>query len=232
MSNVQYEERDRIAIIRMDDGKVNALSPDLIQNLAAAFDRAREHSRAIALFGRPDRFCAGFDLRVMMSGLDELRALVGEGCELLMRIYEHPLPVVVGCTGHALAAGILLVATGDVRIGVRGDFKLGLNELTKSMPVPVFAQELARDRLDPRELVAATLGATIYKPEDALRVGWLDQLVDASELEQRVLEAARRMARHSGSSFAVTKRTLRHRTIDYVRHTLQANLQEFAIQSN
>lgn len=232
MSHVHYEERDRIAVIRMDDGKVNALSPELIQELEAAFEKAREHAHAIAFFGRPERFSAGFDLRVMMSGLDNLRALVGSGCELLMRIYEHPLPVIVGCTGHALAAGILLVAAGDVRIGVRGDFKLGLNELAKSMPVPIFAQELARDRLDPRELVAATLGATIYSPDDAVRVGWLDRVVDAGELEESVMDAARGMARLPASAFAVTKRTLRHRTIEYIRHTLQANLQEFAIHNS
>lgn len=228
-SHVHYEERGRVAVIRLDDGKVNALSPDLITALTETLEHARARARAIALFGRPDRFSAGFDLRVMMSSPEAMRDLVRAGCELLMRVYEYPLPVVMGCTGHALAAGVLLLATGDVRIGVRGDFKLGLNELAKSMPVPIFAQELARDRLDPRALVAATLGATVYEPEDALGVGWLDRLVDADELEEHVIETARAMVPLSGNAFAVTKRTLRRRTIEYVRATLADNLAEFAV---
>jgi len=226
---VHYEERDRVAVIRMDDGKVNALSPAMLEALDAAFDRAEDEARAVVLLGRDGRFSAGFDLKVMMSGIDPLRELVGAGCELLMRIYEFPLPVIVGCTGHALAAGVLLCATGDLRIGVRGSFQIGLNELTKSMPVPIFAQELARDRLDPRHLTIATLGGRIYDPPGALQVGWLDEVVGAHELEARVMEAAREFTRLSGVAFATTKRTLRHQTIDHVRKTIKENLNEFAV---
>ena len=83
------------------------------------------------------------------------------------------------CTGHALAGGALVVLTGDYRIGASGEFKIGLNEVTIGMPVPVLAMELARDRLATSELVRATLLAQIYNPEGAVRAGYLDAVVAA-----------------------------------------------------
>src|SRR5690606_35275794 len=114
--------------------------------MGAALDRAEREAKAVVVLGRPGRFSAGFDLKVMMSSPDAARALVLEGGALLLRVLELPLPVVTASTGHAIAGGLLLLATGDVRLGAGGDFKLGLNEVANGMPVPIFAHELARMR--------------------------------------------------------------------------------------
>src|SRR4029079_13155145 len=120
-----YSLEDSIAVIRMDDGKANALSVTMIDALLAALDRAEGEAKAIVLAGRDERFCAGFDLRVMMSGPEQATALLTRGSELLMRLYEATLPLVIACTGHALAGGALVVLTGDLRIGAQGAFKIG-----------------------------------------------------------------------------------------------------------
>lgn len=221
---LHYELRGQVAVLRMDDGKVNALSTSMIEALDAALERADKEARAVALFGRTGNFSAGFDLKIMMSGTEPMVNLVSLGCETLMKLYEFPKPVVAGVTGHALAAGVLLAAACDVRIGASGAFKLGLNELRQSMPVPVFAHELARARLDPRELTAATLCAKIYDPESAKAAGWLDDVAAADELEARVMATAEALAKLSGRSFALTKRSLRKQTLAYVRDSLEDNL--------
>src|SRR5690606_18398454 len=145
-----------------DDGKANALSKPMIDALLAALARAEQEASAAVLVGRPERFCAGFDLRVMMSGPEPAKELLKAGSELLMKLYGATVPLVIACTGHALAGGALVVLTGDYRVGAAGAYRIGLNEVQLGMPVPVLAMELARDRLLPTELTRATLNAHIY----------------------------------------------------------------------
>src|SRR3569623_2717928 len=177
----------------MDVGKANALSVAMIDGLLEALTRAEGEAKAIALAGREERGCAGCDLRVMMSGPEHATALLKRGSELLMRPYEAPLPLVIACTGHALAGGAPVVPTGDVRIGAAGAFKIGLNEVAIGLPVPVLAMELARDRLVKTELHRATLLATIYAPDEAVHAGYLDAVVPAGELMARAQAAATRL---------------------------------------
>lgn len=228
MTLLSYELENSVAVIRMDDGKANALSPAMIEALGAALERAKTEAKAVALFGRPGRFSAGFDLKVMMSSAEAAVQLVKSGGELFLRLLDHPQPVVIGVTGHALAGGILLAACGDVRIGTEGDFKLGLNEIAIGMPVPILAHELARMRLDPRHLDAATLLATTYDPEGARNVGWLDRLSPPERHEADVKAEAARLSAFSGAHFALTKHTLRRETIGYIQRTVDENLRAFA----
>ena len=226
---VSFERRGDLALVRMDDGKANALTMPVILGLTAALERSTKEAKAFVLFGRPGRFSAGFDLKVMMSGPEAARALVMAGGELFMRMYEHPQPVVVAVTGHAIAGGVLMAATGDRRIGTAGEFKLGLTEVSNGMPVPILAHELARDRLDPRALVESVLHARQWDPESAVRVGWLDRIVPADELEARAIEEADALARLPQPAYGMTKRSLRQKTIRYVRETMAANLAEFSV---
>src|SRR4051812_42621514 len=100
----------------MDDGKANALSAEMIDALLSALERAEREASAMILTGRPDRFCAGFDLRVMMSGPAAAAELLRRGADLLMKLYGATIPLIVACSGHALAGGALVVLTGDYRI--------------------------------------------------------------------------------------------------------------------
>src|SRR5262245_11509727 len=121
---VSYALEGQTAVVHIDDGKANALSPAVVEALVAVLARAEREARALVLAGRPDRFCGGFDLRVMTSGPEAATTLVRAGAALLMKLYGAPIPVVVACTGHAIAAGALLVLTGDYRIGAAGAYKL------------------------------------------------------------------------------------------------------------
>jgi enoyl-CoA hydratase len=227
---VRVEHHGPVALLRMDDGKANALSHPLIDAVNAAVDRASEgDARALVLSGRPGRFSGGFDLKAMMASPAAARDLVRAGGELMMRLYEHPLPLVIACTGHAVAGGVLLAATGDLRIGARGPFKLGLNEVSNGMPVPILAHELARDRLDPRHLVEAVLFARLYDPEAALQVGWLDRLAEPDQLEAEAISAAQLLAALPAPAYAHTKRSLRRATIEHIRATVEQNLAQFTI---
>jgi len=217
---LSYTLEGKTAVVRMDDGKANALSEQMIDSLLDALTRAEKEASAMILAGRPDRFCAGFDLRVMMSSPDAAKALLTRGSELLMRLYEAKVPLVVACTGHALAGGALVLLTGDVRIGAEGAYRIGLNEVSIGMPVPVLAMELARDRLAPTELTRATLLAQIYAPIEAAKAGYLDSTASPDAVLDLAKAEATRLAGLARGAFEATKTRLRARTIAHIRGTL------------
>ena len=218
---VRYELRDSIAVLNFDDGKANALSHDAIASLGQALDRAeKDEARALALFGRPGRFSAGFDLSVMRQGGSAVLDLVRSGAELGLRLFNFPCPVVAGCTGHALAMGSLLLLCSDERIGARGDFKIGLNEVAIGMTLPVFGIELAKARLSRRHLSRAVAEAEIYSPDAAVDAGWLDRVVEPDELFDAVLGVAKALTPLDPVAHRETKRSLRADTVANIRASL------------
>ena len=138
--------------------------------LIGAIDQAENEAKAIVR-RTPGKFCAGFDLKTMTSSPAAAVELLTRGCDLYMRLYGCPLPVIIAASGHAVAGGALLVLCGDYRIGIEGPFKVGLNEVAIQMPIPILAIEMARDRLTPNALTEATLGARLYDVADAVGVG-------------------------------------------------------------
>jgi enoyl-CoA hydratase len=216
---------DGVAVLRLDDGKVNVVSHRLIECFHAGLDRARAEATAVAVIGRDGKLSAGFDLTEMTAGIERTRALVGAGGRLLMRIFTHPQPVTVAVTGHALAAGALLVLSCDTRIGAAGPAKIGLNETAIGMGLPIYAMELAQARLDPAHLTRAAVQAEIYDPEGAVAAGYLDEVVAADACATRAIEEARRLGALPGSAYAHTKRGLRQAIADRVLAGIDADME-------
>lgn len=225
-SLVHFELRGAVAWVTLNDGKANALSPSLIAQLDAALDRVEAEAKAVVIAGQPGRFCAGYDLKIMMSGKAAASDLVATGCELMARLYCLSVPVVIACTGHAMAGGALLLLCGDRRLGISGAFKIGLNEVRIGIPLPAFGLDLARDRLDPRKLTAATVCSEIFNPEGAVEAGFLDVLVAADALEAQAQAEAEALAQLSRSAFTKTKRGLRQVTADRMVAEVRGNLDD------
>ena len=229
---VRYQKEGNVAIVTLDDGKANALGHELIAATHAALDRAEAEAHAVVLAGRPGRFCAGFDLKVLTAGRDAAMPLVRAGGSLFMRLYGLRLPVIAACTGHALAGGALLLLVSDLRIGAAGPFKLGLNEVAIGIPLPILVRRLAEDRIDARRRIEATLLATVYDTAAAREVGYLDEVVDDAALLPRAIERARELGRLPPRAFATSKESLRRPSIaaieaaldDDVERILQAGL--------
>jgi len=221
---VRYELVDKVAVVTLDDGKANALSREVIDGLNQFLDRAEREAAAVLLVGRDRRLSGGFDLNTMTSDPEAARQLVTAGAELMLRLYGFPRPVVVACTGHALAAGAVLLLATDLRIGVSGDFKIGLNEVSIQMTLPIFATELARARLSKRHFTSATTLARIYDPEGAKDAGFLDATATPESLYNTALDQARRLAVLPDPAFRNTKDNERGAIIRFVRETLAADM--------
>lgn len=214
---VHYGLADGVATLTMDDGKANALSLDMSTGLLRGLDRAEGEARVAVITGRPGVLCGGFDLKVIRGGDEQARiAMRDSGYKLLRRLYLYPLPLIIACTGHAVAAGGLMLLAADVRIGVEGAFKIGLNEVGIGLALPVIGLELARDRLSPNLLTAAVLEAQLFDPDGAAEVGYLDTAVPIDSLGETVRMRARALAALDAAAFAETKRRLRQPTLDRI----------------
>ena len=222
--HVTYTLSDDIAVLAIDDGKANALSHQVVETLDAGLDRAAEEAKAVVILGRPGMLSGGFDLKVMKSGPEAMQNLVTKGAGFLLRLYTFPKPVVVGCTGHAMAAGALLLLAADSRIGLEGDFKIGLPEVSIGMPLPIFGVELARTRLAPPLLERATAQAEVFDPEMAVQAGYLDRLATAETITDDVMAEAKRLAALGGFAFEQTREHLRGATAQHIRETLEEDI--------
>jgi enoyl-CoA hydratase len=222
---VRFELQGDVAVLRVDDGKANAFSFALIDALHAALDRAEKEAKAVAWIGRAERFSGGFDLGVMRAGdVSAVGKLVGAGGRLALRLYESPLPIVIGCTGHALAMGAVALLAADLRVGPLGDVKIGLNEVAIGLTLPTFATELARERLSSRHLQRAVVLAEIYDGPGAVEAGFLDLVAPAEKVEAVAIEAASRLAAlHLGANHA-TKLRVRKAAIATLHGSLDEDL--------
>jgi enoyl-CoA hydratase len=219
-----YELDDGIATIAMDDGKVNALSIEMLRAVLAALDRAEEDEAVVVLTGRQGYFSAGFDLKVFSERQDEIVEMLTLGARLAERILSFPTPVLVACSGHAIAAGTFPALAADLRIGVAGPYKLGLNEVKIGLTVPLYVVELARQRLSPAEFNRSLLTANMYAPEEAVAAGLLDRVVAPEELADASREAVGELAGLDMAAHSATKQRVRERALDALRAAIDAEL--------
>jgi enoyl-CoA hydratase len=223
---VTYELSESVATITMDDGKVNSLSPGMLAELSAAFDRA-EADRAVVLFGgREGRFSAGFELSVFKQGDAAVREMLQAGARLAERILSFPTPVVIACSGHALAMGAFLLLSADLRIGIEGPYKIGLNEVAIGMTVPRFGIEVARQRLAPAHFNLALTTAFIYSPAEAVAAGFLDRVVTPGELKTASRQAAVALTRLDMKAHAETKERARGGALSAMKAAIAADFDQ------
>jgi len=187
---VQVREEENYSLIQMDDGKANALSFAMLQQLGTALDQAEQAAKVVIIAGRAGKFSAGFDLAVMGQGGDAMIDLLRQGAELSRRLLNFETPVILAASGHALAMGALLLLSADYRIGINGNYKIGLNEVAIGMTLPHFGVELARARLSKRYLNNAVGLATVYDSPGAVEAGYLDEAVDEEQLLPRAIALA------------------------------------------
>jgi enoyl-CoA hydratase len=222
--DVTYELEERIATITLDDGKVNVFSIPLLRSLHAALDQAERDGAVVVLTGRENHFSAGFDLKVLAGGGNHVLEILTLGATAAERVLSFPTPVVVACTGHAFPAGAFLLLSADLRIGVEGPFRIGLNEVRIGMTVPWFAIEIARQRLQPAHFDRTVVNATMYSPHEAVAAGFLDQVVARSDLRGATHDAAAGLAELDFSAHAATKLRARAGALKALRSAIESEL--------
>lgn len=224
-----YEATDAVAVVTMDDGRANVLSLAMQAELADALDRAQADGLAVVLAGRPGRFSGGFDLPALLAGGPDAGAMLLGGFELAHRMLAFPRPIVVACTGHAIAMGAFLLLGGDHRIGVAGaDHKITANEVAIGLTLPWAPVALCRGRLTAPAFHQAVDLATVFTPDQAVVAGFLDDVAPSGVLVERAVAKAGALATLDPAAHAATKLRSRGPLLDEVRAGIERDAVELA----
>ena len=214
-----------IAILTIDDGKVNVFSAAMAKRLQECFDEIGPDVGAVVVIGRPGIFSAGFDLKTIRA--DDSAAtvtMVSMTVRMAMDVMNFPRPVVGAATGHCVAMGALFMMTMDYRLGARGKFKVGLNEVRDGLRLPIFAVELARYRLPTASLIASMQHSVLNDPDGAVKAGFLDEVVDADSLLGAALARAQQLSTLPNPAYRQSKSNLVAPVRDRILSTLDRDL--------
>ena len=211
---IAYHLEDGIATLTLSNGKVNAISPDVISAFNAALDQAEQDRAVVIITGQPGILSGGYDLKVMTASPEQAIELVRQGSTLARRLLAHPFPVVIACSGHAVAKGAFLLLSVDYRIGVDGPFSIGLNEVQIGMTMHHAGIELARDRLRKSAFHRSVINGEMFTPLTAVDAGFLDKVVKPDELQAAALEAARQLKKINMRAHRNTKLKVRKELLE------------------
>ena len=220
---VPYTLVDGVATITLSNGKVNALSPQVIADINAALDQAEKDQAVVILTGQAGILSGGYDLKVMKTGLEATRDMVAAGSALTLRMLAHPQPIIVACPGHAVAKGAFLLLACDYRIGVEGAFQIGLNEVKIGMTMHQVGIALARDRLTPAAFQRSVINAEMFGPQAAMAAGFLDQIVPADALMATALAMAQQLSQLNMTAHTQTKRKARKALLDTLAAAIEVD---------
>ncbi|HEY1987909.1 MAG TPA: crotonase/enoyl-CoA hydratase family protein [Acidimicrobiales bacterium] len=226
-SLVSYRLDDGVATIGMDDGKVNALSIQMLASIGEALDQAVADDAAVVLTGRAGVFSGGFDLKVLTAGGADAARMLEDGFGLALRLLEHPTPVVIASSGHTIAMGVFVLLSGDYRIGVDGPFRIVANEVAIGMTMPWAAIEICRQRLAPAHFHRVLNLAEVYTPAEGIAAGLLDQVVAADDLLPTATALASSLAGLDKRAHASTKLRARESALNAIRAGLEMDRETF-----
>jgi enoyl-CoA hydratase len=213
MELIDLAINENIAVITLKNGKVNAISHQVITEMNSALDQAESAGAVVIITGQPGMFSAGFDLKTMKESSVSAVSLVNAGSTLCRRMLSFPFPIIGACTGHAVAKGAFLLLCCDHRIGCKGAFKVGLNEVAIGMTMHHAGIAMARNRIPINYLTRSVINAELFNPETAMMAGFLDTIVEPEQLMETAMAAANQlltlnMSAHQGTKLKQRKELL------------------------
>jgi enoyl-CoA hydratase len=207
---IERESHGAVTVLRLAHGKVSALDAELCLALRAELAPLAGASGAVVLTGTGSSFCAGADLKRVMDGGEAylagfLPALIGA----VEEVFRFPRPLVAAVNGHAIGGGCVVAAAADIRLMAAGRGRIGIPELLVGVAFPAIAIEAVRLATGGAGLGDLALGGGVFEPEEALRRGLVDAVVEPERLLEEAVARAERMAAIPPASFAHAKAQIR-----------------------
>jgi methylglutaconyl-CoA hydratase len=210
--------------------KRNAISYELIEELRLGLDEIANSSvLVLILTGAGKAFCSGMDL-------EDLTGLVGRSAEqnlkdsetmahLFRSLYDFPKPTIAAVNGAAIAGGCGLATLCDFTLAVP-EAKFGYTEVRIGF-VPAIVSTFLLRQIGEKHARDMLLTGRIIAAEEAHRIGLVNEIVAAKELNQRARELALQLMENSPASLMRTKRLLS----EHARSELDAQMRS-AVREN
>lgn len=231
LSTVRIEKKGRVAILRMDKGRGNAIDAPLVEDLIEASGQlsADDGVGAVLLASaHPKLFSPGLDLVGLMAyDRPAMERFMRRFAEMVWALYELKKPLVAAVGGHAIAGGCVLALTAEYRILKRGGFNIGLNEVRVGLPLPWSVALLLRSSIRPERLCEAGLLGRNFADEEALSAGLVQELAPAEGFEDLCLSRIEEFAEKDPVAYATTKAYLRSATVAEMKGNEQGLMRDF-----
>ncbi len=218
---VQLTTDENYAIIKIANGKVNAISHEVIDELNVCLDTAEKEERVVVITGQNGILSGGYDLKVMTKSPDAAKELVTKGSKLSHRLLSFPTPVIMACNGHAVAKGAFLLLSADYRIGTEGEYKIGLNEVMIGMTMHNAGIEIARGKLSPVYFERSVSNSEMYNPEEAISAGFLDKVVPERHLLATAIHVAQLFGKLNKNAHKNTKLKVRKESLERLAQAIE-----------
>jgi enoyl-CoA hydratase/carnithine racemase len=192
--------------------RLNALSDDMIAALQSAFDdiAADKSLRVVVISAAGKAFCAGHDLKEMTAarqaedgGVAAWKDLFDRCATMMQTIQKMPQPVIAQVHGLATAAGCQLVASCDMAVAAQ-EAKFGVNGVNIGLFCSTPMVALSRNIPRKKAFEMLTTG-TFIAAEDAERLGLVNHVVPAEELDTATQNLADLVASKLGSAVKIGK---------------------------
>ena len=188
MSKVTLEANDAVAVLRLNNGVTNAISPELVDDLAGEVNRIKSEFKGMVLTGGEKFFCIGLDLPALLE-LDQpdMTEFYARFEQAIFDLYTLPVPTACAINGHATAGGAIFALTSDFRFVSSGRRFIGFNEVKIGVPVPYIADLMLRQIIGDRCATDMMFSGKFVEPEEAKGIGLVDDVFDSEDLEEKAV---------------------------------------------
>ena len=197
-----------ISIIKLDDGKANAFSHDMLSQVNELLAKVPRDSGALVITGREGLFSGGFDLKTLATGdMEKITKMVQLGYNLLLELFSFDRPIVAAVSGHSIALGLFVTCSADYRIAIDGKYVCQANEVRNNMDIPTQIMEILKARVNKKYFYPAVYHSDAYSVQESIEAGFIDEVVSEDQFMERVMEKAKELATLPHPFYANTKKT-------------------------
>jgi len=218
---------DDVVVLRIEGGKANAMTPDLLDTLERMIDGfERGPSAAAVLTGYERYFSGGLALtHIIDFDRTELRRFIEQFSRAMTRVFACEKPIVAAVNGHAIAGGCVLALMCDWRIAVDDPAtRIGLNETQLGIGLPAIVIEALRAAVPPASIVPIAIEGTLFAPRDALALGLVHEVAPDADLLERATARARSFASRPSAAIAQVKHALRAPILETIGRSVEAEV--------
>lgn len=188
MPKVIIEAHDAVAVLRLNNGVTNAISSELVDDLLEAVKQVKNEFNGMVLTGGDKFFCIGLDLpNLLQLDRPDMTEFYARFIQAVFDLYTLPVPTVCAIDGHATAGGAIFAVSPDFRLVSSGRRFIGFNEVKIGIPVPYLVDLMLRQIVGDRFATELMFGGEFVEPEEAQRIGLVDDVVDTEDLEEKAV---------------------------------------------